>query len=748
MLPCLEGHSVVMIDDVLLVYGGKTGPTKLNPNIYTLHFMQELHLGRWRHLMVTGLPPPPRVYHTAVAWQKYMIVFGGLLLVGTYDVHYSTYNVYMNVDTLDPAVLRLSGPARRQRDPNRIYTSYTPVQAMREPSSLYILDATHGDEGCHWTIPTVCGHVPVTRHNHVAALHRDHMIVYGGYSVYQLDQRELFEVHSLDLTSMVWNKVEVTSVPPCVFGSSMVISDTMLLLFGGINGLLGMEDNTMYALNLTAKKHMLEWRCLDNANLPPPRAMHTCTAAGNSVYVFGGYCDVNSRLATDMWEFSLADAKFRMLGPKGTVPPPRSGHSATMLRGQIIMIGGLDQRLQRSNKVWKFDPRTTTWSHVNCTYEGECQTLAGAKVDNFRIMDFSTMDKLRGGAMSPPSHSPARAQQYSPSPTRPQTASVEIGTDNTLGRFRDLPTMEEQERQLLAQERKALSASRSAERGALSPNNQSASPRQPSTMVGIRFTKDKLENALNVASAEARRSLIQASRAASVNGNNRQITPRVITPSLDSTSNTMKSPSPSAPPQYSYYQEKANTDEYVRELGKEIGNAMNHIGAADWADRRLYENPSDRRAESAPSAPPMPWARAVDLQSSLSPPHVLSPNGYAPCYPPVPLEEVYAHRANHIPTEDEEKEKYRTKSAKFITDNPSLHPKFTNVVLPKKKSIQEQINQSLLLWKPNETNGGGGNSSGGMPGGVKSRLKPQVGRRPTMEYPEFAEFDGKLSNGR
>eukprot|EP00759_Apiculatamorpha_spiralis_P026277 PhF_6_TR29326/c0_g1_i2/m.43035 len=106
MLPCLEGHSVVMIDDVLLVYGGKTGPTKLNPNIYTLHFMQELHLGRWRHLMVTGLPPPPRVYHTAVAWQKYMIVFGGLLLVGTYDVHYSTYNVYMNVDTLDPAVLR------------------------------------------------------------------------------------------------------------------------------------------------------------------------------------------------------------------------------------------------------------------------------------------------------------------------------------------------------------------------------------------------------------------------------------------------------------------------------------------------------------------------------------------------------------------------------------------------------------------------------------------------------------------
>ena len=52
----------------------------------------------------------------------------------------------------------------------------------------------------------------------------------------------------------------------------------------------------------------------------------------------------------------------------GAIPPPRSGHSACVINGTILIFGGhVSETLQLSQDVYKLDLNTLEWSFVRTT---------------------------------------------------------------------------------------------------------------------------------------------------------------------------------------------------------------------------------------------------------------------------------------------------------------------------------------------------------------------------------------------
>jgi len=67
-----RGHTCVLVDGVLLLFGGQDGN-----NFYNDVHSFQLDGILWSPLVCSGVAPLSRSYHTAVVWQHSMYIFGG-----------------------------------------------------------------------------------------------------------------------------------------------------------------------------------------------------------------------------------------------------------------------------------------------------------------------------------------------------------------------------------------------------------------------------------------------------------------------------------------------------------------------------------------------------------------------------------------------------------------------------------------------------------------------------------------------
>jgi len=164
-------------------------------------------------------------------------------------------------------------------------------------------------------------------------LDSNRLYLFGGYD----GTHRLNDLHILDLTSLKWHQPRSAAIgaPPGRAGHSASIVNGEMIIYGG-------EDDRhwpfkdMYVLQLAT----LTWRKVAQYGLvPPARAYHTTTVIDNKLYVFGG-TDGKSRrmddlsiLDTETWTWSRPT-----LG--GNAPLPRAHHSTTFLGTSIFVFGG------------------------------------------------------------------------------------------------------------------------------------------------------------------------------------------------------------------------------------------------------------------------------------------------------------------------------------------------------------------------------------------------------------------------
>jgi len=131
------------------------------------------------------------------------------------------------------------------------------------------------------------------------------------------------------------------------------------------------------ALTIAATKH---WsRALPQGPRPTGRYGHTLNILGSKIYIFGGQVEgffFNDLVAFDLNSLQSSNSRWEVLlsntnkdaavsSPQARAPPARTNHSVVTWQDKLFLFGGTDG-VNWFNDVWTYDPRTNSWTELDC----------------------------------------------------------------------------------------------------------------------------------------------------------------------------------------------------------------------------------------------------------------------------------------------------------------------------------------------------------------------------------------------
>uniref|UniRef100_A0A8B9TU96 Host cell factor C2 n=1 Tax=Anas platyrhynchos TaxID=8839 RepID=A0A8B9TU96_ANAPL len=182
-----------------------------------------------------------------------------------------------------------------------------------------------------WFLPAVRGDIPPGCAAHGFVCDGTRILVFGGMVEYGRYSNDLYE---LQASRWLWKKVK----PQCY-------------LFGGLanesedsNNNVPRYLNDFYELELQHGSGVVGWSIpVTKGILPSPRESHTAIVycrkdlGSPKMYIFGGMC--GCRL-NDLWELDIETMTWSRPETKGTVPLPRSLHTANVIGNKMYVFGG------------------------------------------------------------------------------------------------------------------------------------------------------------------------------------------------------------------------------------------------------------------------------------------------------------------------------------------------------------------------------------------------------------------------
>ncbi|XP_039194138.1 host cell factor 2 isoform X2 [Crotalus tigris] len=231
-----------------------------------------------------------------------------------------------------------------------------------------------------WFLPAVRGDIPPGCAAHGFVCDGTRILVFGGMVEYGRYSNDLYE---LQASRWLWKKMKPqppsAGLPPCPrLGHSFCLYGNKCYLFGGLanesedsNNNIPRYLNDFYELELQHGSGVLGWGIpLTRGVLPSPRESHTAVIyckkdLGNpKMFIFGGMsgCRLN-----DLWELDIETMTWSKPETKGTVPLPRSLHTASVIGNKMYIFGGwipqsTDESLPAQDGEWKC---TGSFSYLN-----------------------------------------------------------------------------------------------------------------------------------------------------------------------------------------------------------------------------------------------------------------------------------------------------------------------------------------------------------------------------------------------
>jgi hypothetical protein len=190
-------------------------------------------------------------------------------------------------------------------------------------------------------MPSVVGNRPDARTDHIMALFQSRIYIFGGQDA----STRFNDVCSYDLEKTQWFKLDTFGeVPSRRFGHTGVVHEASkrLIVFGGWNGRDTLND--VHSLNLETN----EWTKLETSGVSPPhRYRHTAVICGDNMFVFGGVDKSHSRF-NDLQRLDLTTNTWSEVITIGDVPSSRTFHRAVVVANHMYLLGGYDgtDRLQ------------------------------------------------------------------------------------------------------------------------------------------------------------------------------------------------------------------------------------------------------------------------------------------------------------------------------------------------------------------------------------------------------------------
>ncbi|XP_063176880.1 host cell factor 2 isoform X3 [Chroicocephalus ridibundus] len=204
-----------------------------------------------------------------------------------------------------------------------------------------------------WFLPAVRGDIPPGCAAHGFVCDGTRILVFGGMVEYGRYSNDLYE---LQASRWLWKKVKPqapsTGSPPCPrLGHSFSLYGNKCYLFGGLanesedsNNNVPRYLNDFYELELQHGSGVVGWSIpVTKGVLPSPRESHTAIVycrkdlGSPKMYIFGGMC--GCRL-NDLWELDIETMTWSRPETKGTIPLPRSLHTANVIGNKMYVFGG------------------------------------------------------------------------------------------------------------------------------------------------------------------------------------------------------------------------------------------------------------------------------------------------------------------------------------------------------------------------------------------------------------------------
>ncbi|KAA8539168.1 hypothetical protein F0562_025860 [Nyssa sinensis] len=179
---------------------------------------------------------------------------------------------------------------------------------------------------------------PSPRAFHIAIAIDCHMFIFGGRS----DRKRLGDFWVLDTDIWQWSELTSFGDLPSArdFAAASVIGNRKIVMYGGWDGKKWLSD--VYVLDTIS----LEWMELTvSGSLPPPRCGHTATMVEKRLLVYGGRGG-GGPIMGDLWalkgliEEENETPGWTQLKLPGQAPSPRCGHTITSGGHYLLLFGG------------------------------------------------------------------------------------------------------------------------------------------------------------------------------------------------------------------------------------------------------------------------------------------------------------------------------------------------------------------------------------------------------------------------
>lgn len=200
----------------------------------------------------------------------------------------------------------------------------------------------------YFSIPHVCGEIPVPLRAMTCTAVGKKLIVFGGGDgpAYYND------VYVLDTVSFRWSKPEVMGdgrnrdrYPSKRRAHTASLYRNGIYIFGGGDGVRALNDVWRLDVADTSK---MSWKLIspptapsaDDQTRPKARGYHTADMVGSKLIIFGG--SDGGECFRDVWIFDAATSVFTPVTIPAALSFPRLSHTATVVGSYLFVIGGHD----------------------------------------------------------------------------------------------------------------------------------------------------------------------------------------------------------------------------------------------------------------------------------------------------------------------------------------------------------------------------------------------------------------------
>mmetsp|Transcript_108514 Transcript_108514/g.315589 ORF Transcript_108514/g.315589 Transcript_108514/m.315589 type:complete len:339 (-) Transcript_108514:616-1632(-) len=291
------GHSAVAVESQLVVFGGHSYSGQGKFAYYNDVHVFDAESSTWHLVNCRGELPAPRYGHTVELVGSRMFLFGGKGEGGVMrDIHFLDLVEW----TWVPVSATSAGPSPRMNMASLLVGRKIVVHGGWDGTKKCVNDLWVFDtDAFTWLNPRTAGLPPVARYGHALQLLEDgRILMFGGMSVNDGEIPEYFnDFRALDTETMVWSKVRAESeeFPSSRYGHSLTqLGPDLMVLFGGwgLGGLQCKQENSRRGADSLVVYDVPNSMWLVPAMPSKPvehRYGHTCTAMGDSLFVFGGW---------------------------------------------------------------------------------------------------------------------------------------------------------------------------------------------------------------------------------------------------------------------------------------------------------------------------------------------------------------------------------------------------------------------------------------------------------------------------